>query len=158
MYLLTRMELAPRPSNSKTSPHPVGMSSFLLTVLSATVALSTAQPTECQPAIIGLSTALGISLSAAAAAALYAVKDRLCCAPGDRRRVYDTPCPYCQTKQPRDCMREHLTDCEEHRKFWTPRLRTAVSLKYTRPPRLSIPVVSPPKPASDVPPPTPPSV
>jgi hypothetical protein len=55
-------------------------------------------------------------------------------------------------------MREHLTDCEEHNKFWTPRLRTAASLKYTRPPRLSIPVVFPPKPASEVPPPTPSSV
>jgi len=106
------------------------MSSFFLTVLSATVArsmaqLSMAQPTDCQPAIIGLSTALGISLTTAAAAVICQFKDRLCCTRGDRKLVYDTACPYCEQKQPRDCMREHLTDCEEHNKFWSPRLQAS---------------------------------
>ena len=108
------------------------MSSFLLTVLSATVALSTAQPstaqpstaqpTDCQPAIIGLSTALGISLTATAAAVVYVFKDRLCCTRGEH--VYDTPCPYCDVKQPKACMREHIAECLEHKKYWTPRLQS----------------------------------
>ena len=109
-------------------------------------------------AVIGLSSALGVLLAGITTATICQFKDHLCCTPGDRRRVYDTPCPYCQKKQPRDCMREHLTDCEEHRKYWTPRLRSGASFKYTRPSRLSIPIVVPPKPASATPPPTLPSV
>jgi len=80
-----------------------------------------AQP-SCDNAVLGLSSALGVTLVGLAAAVIYAFKDRICCTRGDSQRVYDTPCPYCEKKQPRDCVREHLVDCEEHRKFWSPRL------------------------------------
>ena len=112
------------------------------------IGTASAQP-SCDPtAVLGLSSALGVTLAGITAAALYAFRDR--CTRGDSQRVYDTPCPYCETKQPKNCIREHLTECEEHRKYWVPRIRGGMSLKYTRPPRLSIPVVSPPKPVSIV--------
>jgi hypothetical protein len=117
----------------------------------------------CDPTVvIGLSSALGVTLAGIAAAALYAVKDRICCTRGDRKRVYDTPCPYCKEKQPRDCVREHLAHCEEHRKFWSPRLtrQEHVALRVSRPSRTKI-VAAPAKPPSLAPavvtPPTTPS-
>lgn len=127
------------------------MSSFFAIVLSATVALSTAQPTGCDPtAVLGLSSALGVTLAGIAAAAVYAFKDRLCCTRGDSQRVYDTPCPYCEKKQPRDCVREHLADCEEHRKFWSPRLtrQEQIALRVNRPSRISVNLPAPQKPSS----------
>jgi len=128
------------------------MFSFFLTVLSATVALSRAQgtapSTSCEPAVIGLSSALGVTLTGIAAAAIYGFKDRLCCTRGDRQRVYDTPCPYCKEKQPRDCVREHLADCEEHKKFWVPRLQ---STRFPQKPRKhQSSSLAPPKPVSVV--------
>ena len=106
--------------------------------------------TSCEPAVIGLSSALGVTLTGIAAAAIYAFKDRICCTRGDRQRVYDTPCPYCKEKQPRDCVREHLADCEEHKKFFSPRLtrQEHVALRVSRPSRISINLPVPPKPAS----------
>ena len=103
----------------------------------------------CDPTVvIGLSSALGVTLAGIAAAAIYAFKDRVCCTRGDRQRVYDTPCPYCKEKQPRDCVREHLAHCEEHRKFWSPRLtrQEHVALRVSRPSRISINLPVPPKP------------
>jgi len=137
------------------------MSSFLLTVLSATVAVSTAQATatDCDNAVLGLSSALGVVIAGLAAAGLCAFKDRLCCTRGDSQRVYDTPCPYCEKKQPRDCVREHLADCEEHRKFWSPRLtrQEQIALRVHRPSRTKI-VATPAKPPSLVPAVVPPPI
>jgi len=116
-----------------------------------TVGAASAQP-SCDPtAVIGLSSALGVTLAAAAAVGLYAFKDRICCTRGDSQRVYDTPCPYCQKKQPRDCMREHLTECGEHRAYWTPTLtrhETPPLRMIQRPSRLMVRVGAPAKPQS----------
>jgi hypothetical protein len=96
--------------------------SFPRSALAAACWLGVVYAQPCNDAVIGLSSALGVVLAGSAAAVLYAFRDRICCTRGDSQRVYDTPCPYCKKKQPKDCIREHLTECEEHRKFWTPRL------------------------------------
>lgn len=121
--------------------------SFSVLIAMLAIGTASAQP-SCDPtAVVGLSSALGVTVAGIAAAALYAFKDRICCTRGDRQRVYDTPCPYCQTKQPHDCMREHLTECEEHNKFWSPRLTRQIALRVNRPSRTKI-VAAPAKPAS----------
>ena len=130
------------------------MSSFVLSLLTATVATTMAQGTQgtqnCDASVIGLSSALGVLFTGVVAAAVYQFKNRICCTKGDSTRIYDAPCPYCTQKQPRDCMREHLADCFEHRKYWSPRLTRQESspLRVPRPSRLVMRVLVPIKPAS----------
>jgi len=106
---------------------------------------------SCSTAIITLSTAVGILITGITVGAICSFKDRICCTPGDSRRVYDTPCPYCQIKQPRDCMREHLAECGEHRKYWSPRLSRRELLLppfISRPSRVVVRLQAPVRPVS----------
>jgi hypothetical protein len=82
-------------------------------------------PTSCpqeHTSEIVLGALLGASLTGILGTCLIRRCPRILAHNGDPERVYDTPCPYCEKKQPADCMREHISECTEHLKHWAPKL------------------------------------
>lgn len=87
---------------------------------SPTVSLATCPQEHTSEIVLG--ALLGVSLTSIVGTCLVRRCSRSLAHNGDPERVYDTPCPYCEKKQPADCMREHISECAEHLKHWAPKL------------------------------------